>query len=121
MLLVGCARAPEGPALGQKPVQVQYGGAEQTLRLLSPASSFIARQPVEISWRCDPCWPLPDVLVLIADMPSMSHGPTTVLLERVEDVYRGSVLFVMGGRWELRLLVGEIELLRGWIEVNERA
>lgn len=117
-LLSSCT--PQGKDLAGERIEVRFAGTVQNLTLLSPPAELVARRPVALVWACEPCEALPAELELVADMPQMSHGPTRVPLQREGALYRGSLLFVMGGRWELKLMAGEEELLRGWIEVRER-
>jgi hypothetical protein len=107
--------------LGPDPISVQWGGRVSELSWRTSAAELVARRMVPIAWHCRPSDAMPSELLLVADMPAMSHGPTRALLRREGEYYRGTLLFVMGGRWELRLFAGERELLRGWIDVKERA
>jgi len=109
---------PEGENLLETRYALGDGACELSFAKVEPA--LRAREQLTLFWRVAACADLSSRLRLVADMPQMSHGPTEVELQRDGDLYQGSILFVMGGRWELALFDGERELLRGWLDVAER-
>jgi hypothetical protein len=62
---------------------------------------------------------LPRFLRLSADMTHMDHGPTLCELLRDGRSYRGTIVFVMGGSWELEIYDGDTLALSGQIHVRE--
>ena len=93
------------------------------LHLVPAGIQPVARRDSTLRFRVDTV-DAPPSLRVRADMPSMSHGPqeTTLTPSRIGDGWElsGSLVFVMGGTWELQFLDFEGTLLGSHrIEVAE--
>jgi hypothetical protein len=99
---------------------VELGGAASTVWILTSQKSFLARRVVEFELGVEgPIARLPKTLQLRADMTHMSHGPTHTELRLDGRRYRGTIIFVMGGLWELEFFDGDALILKGQILVRE--
>jgi len=74
--------------------------ADLRLQFEGDSSTLVARRELALEFRVlEGVAAAPDSLELLADMPSMSHGPRRAVLHRSGNRYRGEILFVMGGDW----------------------
>ena len=99
---------------------VELGGDSATVRILTSESSLRARREVEFELGVEghmDRWP--KTLRLRADMTHMSHGPTQTELRLDGQHYRGTIVFVMGGLWDLEFFEDDVVILRGQILVRE--
>jgi len=120
--LLACGRTSDLPDLFDTGgILLEIDGSTRSLQLQTPLEQFIARQEIPLNFELGPGEDeASDSLRIVADMPSMSHGPTVVDLQMVGGSYQGSILFVMGGEWVLEFFSGESSAGRVTVYVSER-
>jgi hypothetical protein len=119
--LFACSATPATDALlGEQARSVEVGGSTRTIRFLTSEDQLIARREVEIAFELSgPAESLPAALRATADMVHMKHGPSSCELRLTDGVYRGKLVFVMGGRWQLELFADDALILTGELAVRE--